>query len=413
MNRYRSNPTSATAQRPEAGRSGRPSRPRSILIAHPSSDLYGSDRVMVETVTAMVNGGWAVHVTMPTPGPLVAEVEKRGGVVTFTPAPVLRKAALAPKGFLKLVGQTLRAVPPSIRLIRASDARLVYVSTLTIPLWTILGRVLGRPVVCHVHESERSAPLLLRRILALPLLLANRVIVNSQFSRSVLIDSYRRLAGKSEVIYNAVAGPTVVAAPRPVLDRPLRILFIGRLSPRKGPQVAVEIVALLRDRGWQARLDIVGSVFEGYEWFEDQLRERIGELGISDLVSLHGFQPDVWANLSGCDLVLVPSQGDEPFGNTAVEAVLAARPVIVSTSSGLTEAVAGYACAQQVPAGELTAWVEAVVKVGDNWAGFREAAIADAQIAAVRHSPTLYQELIEHRLSDCANRSNELTPTAP
>src|SRR6195952_929126 len=183
MNRRRLLPTSATAERPEAGHSGRPA----ILIAHPSSDLYGSDRVMVETVTALVSRGWAVHVTMPGPGPLVAEVEKRGGVVAFAPTPVLRKSALAPRGFFRLIGQTVRAVPPGIRLIRATDARLVYVSTLTIPLWTILSRLLGRPVVCHVHESERSAPLFIRRILALPLLLAQRVIVNSEFSRSVLV----------------------------------------------------------------------------------------------------------------------------------------------------------------------------------------------------------------------------------
>jgi glycosyltransferase involved in cell wall biosynthesis len=360
---------------------------------------------MLETVTAMASRGWAVHVTMPTPGPLVAEVEKRGGVVAFTPTPVLRKSALTPKGFLRLIGQTFRALLPSIRLIKASDARLVYVSTLTIPLWTMLPRLLGRPVVCHVHESERSAPLLVRRVLALPLLMANRVIVNSQFSRSVLLDSYRRLADRSEVIYNAVAGPAIVDAPRLVLDRPLRMLFIGRLSPRKGPQVAIELVALLRDRGNQVRLDIVGAVFEGYEWFEEQLRARIGELGIADLIVFHGFQPHVWESVSDCDLVLVPSQGDEPFGNTAVEAVLAARPVVVSSSSGLTEAVAGYHCAQQVPAGELTAWADAVCSVSDGWPAYRAGAIADSQIAAERHSPERYQELIERRLSDCASRS--------
>src|SRR4051794_22307153 len=141
MIRRRSPPTSVPAERPEAGHPGRPA----ILIAHPSSDLYGSDRVMVETVTALVSRGWAVHVTMPEPGPLVAEVEKRGGVVALAPTPVLRKAALAPKGFLRLIGQTLRSISPGIRLIRATDARLVYVSTLTIPLWTILARLLGRP----------------------------------------------------------------------------------------------------------------------------------------------------------------------------------------------------------------------------------------------------------------------------
>ena len=68
-------------------------------------------------------------------------------------------------------------------------------------------------------------------------------------------------------------------------------------------------------------------------------------------MTFSGFTDDVWAHLAAADLVLVPSQGDEPFGNTAVEAMLAARPVVVSSSSGLDEAVAGYGSAQRVAAG--------------------------------------------------------------
>lgn len=374
--------------------------PRSILIAHPSAELYGSDRVMVETIEGLQLRGWQVVTTVPAPGPLIPEIERRGGRVVVSPAPVLRKSALRPLGMVRLLATAIRSLVPSIRLIRAAD--MVYVSTLTIPSWIVLGRLLRRPVVCHVHESERAAPLWLRRTLAGPLLAADHLLVNSEFSRGVLMQSYPSLDGMSEVVYNAVPGPTVAVPAREVLDGPVRLVFVGRLSPRKGPQVAVELVRLLTAAGMPARLDIVGSVFPGYEWFEAELRRTVADAGLADAVTFSGFSDDVWRHLADADLALVPSQGDEPFGNTAVEAVLAGRPVVVSSSSGLDEAVAGYACAQRVAADDIDGWVAAVTRVVRDWPRYRQLVADDVAVAQARHAPHIYQQTMADRLEQLA-----------
>ena len=47
---------------------------------------------------------------------------------------------------------------------------------------------------------------------------------------------------------------------------------------------------------------------------------------------------DTWEALSGADVVVVPSRV-EPFGNVAVEAGLAGRPVVASRVGGLPEIV--------------------------------------------------------------------------
>ncbi|WP_205843910.1 glycosyltransferase family 4 protein [Nakamurella deserti] len=374
--------------------------PRSILIAHPSAELYGSDRVMIETIEGLQLRGWRVVTTLPAPGPLVPEIERRGGEVVVSPAPVLRKSALRPLGMLRLVATTLRSLPSSVRLIRAAD--MVYVSTLTVPSWLLLSRLLRRPVVCHVHESERAAPLWLRRVLAGPLLAADHLIVNSEFSRGVLLESYRSLARHSEVVYNGVPGPAAVVPARETLAGGVRLLFVGRLSPRKGPQVAVELLRRLVAGGVPARLAVVGSVFPGYEWFEEELRRTVAEAGLDDAVTFVGFTEDVWSHLADSDIALVPSQGDEPFGNTAVEAVLAGRPVVVSSSSGLDEAVAGYSAAQRVAAGDIDGWVAAVRAVVDRWSDYRIAAAADVAIARNRHAPHIYQRTMADRLDELA-----------
>lgn len=361
-----------------------------ILIAHPSADLYGSDRVMLETVDSLVAAGRRVVVSVPTDGPLVPEIERRGAGVEFCQSPVLRKSALRPVGMVKLLAETARSIPRSVGVIRRSRASLVLVNTVTVPLWIPVARLLGRPVICHVHEGEASAPRLLKLAIALPLLLANRLIVNSRFSLNVLTSSVRRLGRKATVVLNAVPGPPQVTAARGEMTTPLRVLFIGRLSPRKGPDVALESLALLRSRDIDVQLDLLGAVFPGYEWFEAELREFASSRNLMKQTVFHGFRPDVWPLIQAADVVLVPSVKDEPFGNTAVEAVLAARPVVVSATSGLREATDGYRCAQQVTPGDPAALADAIEQVYRQWPRFRDEAITDAVTAAQRHATATY-----------------------
>lgn len=371
-------------------------RPRedggSTLVVHPGAELYGSDRMLLEAVSALTEGGRPVTVALPGEGPLVAQLRKRGAEVVFCPMPVLRKSALRPGGAVRLVADALRGLLPAVRLIRRH--RAVYVSTLTIPSWLLLARLLLRPALCHVHEAEASAPRLFRHAMALAPRLAGRVVVNSRFSLGVLTDVAPRLGDRSRVVYNGVAGPGELVPARARLTGQVRLLFVGRLSPRKGPQVAVAVLAELVSRGVDARLTLLGSVFDGYEWFEQELREAVGKLALEDRVEFIGFRPIVWPTLAETDVVLVPSIADEPFGNTAVEAVLAARPVVVSGTSGLREAVAGYATAQVIEPGATAAWADAVERVIEDWPRLRDAALRDAAEARDRHSPAGFRRAL-------------------
>jgi glycosyltransferase involved in cell wall biosynthesis len=366
-----------------------------LLVVHPGSELYGADRMLLESATALATR-FTVTVALPGPGPLVGELEALGVRVELVPMPVLRNAALRPRGFVQLLGQAARGLVPALRLLRRDGVAGVYVSTLTLPSWPLLARLAGRRSICHVHEAEQSAPRLLRRGMALCPALSDRVVANSGFTLDVLTEIAPRLRRRAGVVHNAVRGPAVVVPARPLLEGPLRLVYVGRLSPRKGPQVAVATLSELLRRGVDARLTVVGSVFDGYEWFERELRATVAEGGLDGRVDFLGFRADVWPHLADADVVLMPSVGDESFGNSAVEAVLAARPLVVSDHSGLREAAGGYVSAQAVDPGRPDAWADAVSRVADDWARFREAALSDAAVARRRSAPERYTaELVD------------------
>lgn len=367
-----------------------PARPR-VLVVHPGAELYGADRVLLASATALATH-FDVTVALPGPGPLGAELEAAGVRVALCRMPVLRNAAMRPRGALRLLADAAAGTVPALRLLRRYGVAGVYVNTLTLPSWPLLARLAGRRSVCHVHEAEESAPRLLRRAMALCPALADRVVANSAFCLDVLTDVAPRLRARSTVVHNTVPAPAELRPARARLDGPLRLLFVGRLSPRKGPQVALTTLRELLDRGVDARLQLLGSVFEGYEWFEAELRALVDEYRLRDRVEFLGFRSDIWPHLADADVVLVPSVKEESFGNTAVEAVLAARPLVVSDHSGLREAAAGYASAQSVPAGATAEWADAVQRVAGNWTAFRAAALDDAQEARRRHAPERYRD---------------------
>jgi glycosyltransferase involved in cell wall biosynthesis len=225
------------------------------------------------------------------------------------------------------------------------------------------------------------------------------VVVNSRFTLDVLTEVAPSLRERSTVVHNAVRGPACPTAAREEVTTPLRLAFVGRLSPRKGPQVALAVLAELLARGVDARLDLLGSVFPGYEWFEAELREQVRTQGLTGRVAFRGFQPDVWPGLAAADVVLVPSVGEESFGNTAVEAVLAARPVVVSDSSGLREAVAGLPSARVAAPGDVMAWADAVTAVLADWSRVRAQALADAAQARLRYGAGRYRAGLHEALA--------------
>ena len=159
-------------------------------------------------------------------------------------------------------------------------------------------------------------------------------------------------------------------------------MYVGRLSPRKGVDVALDAAGILLDSGIDVHLDLVGGVFPGYEWYERDLHAQAARLGIEDRVTFHGFRTAVWDTLANADVAVVPSRLEEPFGNTAVEAVLAARPVVVSAIGGLAEAIDGFASAIPVDPDDPVQLAQALHRIASDWPEFRRTAAALAPVAA-------------------------------
>jgi glycosyltransferase involved in cell wall biosynthesis len=376
-----------------------------VLVAHPGAELYGSDRVVLESVSAMTAAGAVVQVTVPETGPLVERLERAGATVVLEPALVLRKRMLRPRHWPSAVASTLRAVGASRRLLRPPPA-LVYVNTITLPLWPVLARMRGIPVLTHIHEAEAETSRMLLKALYGPHLLATATVTNSEYSRSIVARAFASLARRTQVIYNGVAGPLSSTGARASLaGRPVRLTYLGRLSPRKGTDLVIAAAAELVDGGVDVEVDLIGEAFDGYEWFVEALHRAVADRGLEARVRFLGFRDDVWAELRLADIVVIPSRVGEPFGNTAVEAALAARPLIVGESSGLLEATQGLPGVHRVQPGDASAIAEAVRDIIAHWPEQRAQAEASALAASLRFDPERYRAAIDDLIVSLVQRA--------
>ncbi|WP_153393888.1 glycosyltransferase family 4 protein [Ornithinicoccus halotolerans] len=313
-----------------------------VLLTHSSADLYGSDRMAAEAAGALVDRGHEVCVVLPSEGPLTARMRQTGAQVRELAVPVLRKANLRPRGFITLLGELVRTAPGMWGVMRDVQPDVVYVNTVTQPWWLVLSRLRRLPSITHVREAEPQLPRAVGTALMLPLLLSDLVICNSRSTQQEVRRAVPAPSRRVRVIYNGKdwsryaleEQPQARSAPSGVLT----IVVVGRLSPRKGQDVVVRALGEMVTAGLDARLRLVGDVFPGYEWYEEELRDLARSLGVADRVELVGFLDDILPELGAADIAVVPSR-IEPFGTVAAESMAAGVLTIVSEVQGLTEIV--------------------------------------------------------------------------
>jgi D-inositol-3-phosphate glycosyltransferase len=144
------------------------------------------------------------------------------------------------------------------------------------------------------------------------------------------------------------ARQAVAAAIGPVSSGPL-MLFVGRLQPLKGAELAIGALAELR-RPDVTLLIVGGPSGRGGEVEVQRLRELIASRGLGGQVRFVSPQPHYLLSTfyRAADVVLVPSRS-ESFGLVALEAAACGTPVIASAVGGLQTLVDDHLTGWLIP----------------------------------------------------------------
>ena len=130
-------------------------------------------------------------------------------------------------------------------------------------------------------------------------------------------------------------GPGTFRAQYGIPAEAFLVLFLGRLSVKKSPDLLLQAFsALAEEIGGRT----VWLVFAGPDeaGMLGRLESQARELGVSERVVFSGgvFGEQKWAAYRDADVFVLPSQ-NENFGNTAAEAAACGTPVIVTENCGI------------------------------------------------------------------------------
>jgi glycogen synthase len=157
--------------------------------------------------------------------------------------------------------------------------------------------------------------------------------------------------------------PPLMPMPDPSVPR---VTFVGRLEPRKAPEVVLRATPAVLERQPAARFTFVGrdgvapGLFPSSAWLQSEA-ER---LGVSHAIELTGQldRPRLIEQLGRATVCAFPSRW-ESFGNVLAEAASVGRPVVASTIPPFQELVEDGVTGRLAPLDDARAWSEALLEI--------------------------------------------------
>jgi glycosyltransferase involved in cell wall biosynthesis len=217
-------------------------------------------------------------------------------------------------------------------------------------------RIVGYPFIHQLRREHR------------PSLRFERTYCVSRATRDLLVRMRVPLQHAGIIYGNARIDQFSSARPGLVMDDKdgdLRLLYSGRLSPEKGVETAVRAISQLPDAlRKRVRWDVVGAGAPAYEQY---LRALVRAYGLTNRVRLCGSvaRAQIPAILGRHDVLVFPSQWEEPFARTVLEAMAAGVVVIGSTTGGTPEVLVEDRTGLTFPAGDSMTLARQIARLID------------------------------------------------
>ena len=392
--------------------------PLRVAFVRPGLGIGGAERLVIDAAVELDARGHEVTLFVGDRQEAQLDEVKAGRVKVVA---VGRKLPAHVAQRLRAPAAILRASWAARALARARPAPDVVVVDLVPHVIPLVRRLVKAPVACYCHFPDLlltprrrgfyriyRAPL--DRMEERGLLAADRVLVNSRFTASVVQVTFPRLdAASLEIVHPGCdVEPTL---PAPWAGEPL-ILSVNRFDPGKNLPLAVDALAALRERMPATAFAAVRLVLAGH--FDERLVEtralgaellaRAARLGLEKQVTLSRSPSDAERRaLLARAACLVYTPLAEHFGIVPLEAMAAARPVIAVNRGGPAETIVngetGWLAAP-TPAG----FAEALARVFGDVAAARRMGEAGWRHVRANFSRAAFGARMERALATLARR---------
>jgi len=340
--------------------------PKRVLHVHNSADIYGASRMLLRWLKSLNRTRFEPIVVLPEDGPLKKLIEAENVEVILHPrlSVITRPVFRSWRIILFLLNY-----PVSVfflwRLIRQRRIDLVYTNTGVMVSPALAAWLAGVPHIWHIrewfqefHQIWFAFSWYIRMFSWKVIAISNAVA--GQFERRnkvVIIHDAFSLAEESTPANNLRENFRA----RHALGEDFIVGCVGRIKfVRKGQEVLVKAIAILKQRGRLIKALIVGAPFPANEEHLTRLKRMVEELGIENQVVFTGEMADPRPAYKAMDILAMTSVQPEPFGGVVSEAMSLGLPVIATNIGGSLDQVVDGVTGFLVPPANPEALAKAI-----------------------------------------------------
>jgi len=277
----------------------------------------GGEHSLMELITHLPDSIHPVLV-VPEEGELSRKVEAEGIPVHYLPMPKIGFKSVPAlwqwRSWLKR---------ESFEIVHANQSRAAFYAGCA-----GLGMKIKTVFHCRIAEKDPRLDGILMR-------LSDAIVCNSR----AVAERFKDFAGKLQVIYNGVTRPEGDAEGGGPLPEGQRLmLFVGRLSAEKQPQLALQLFEKLAGKYDDLHLALVGGDDPHDPVFSESLRESISNSPFASRIYVPGAVDSVAAWYRQADVLVLTSR-HEGFGRVLVEAMASGVVPVAFSTGGVPEVV--------------------------------------------------------------------------
>lgn len=264
------------------------------------------------------------------------------------------------------------AIAPSLRQVRhvlRQGRGPVVANSMRAALYAALVSPRSRPLVYWVRDGLVDSAMSASAVAVTKMITARRVshyIANSTYTAATVRQALGAGDDQIDVVYSisGIGEQDALGPPRRNPRTPVRLLYLGRISPWKAPDIAVRVLGELRRSGVRATLTIAGDALFGEEQYRADLARLVSEEPTATMI---GHVDDVASLLKEHDVLLHCSVRPEPFGQVIVQSLAAGVPVVAPGQGGPSDLLQGSPVSTSYPIGDVAGMTTAVRRAIDHY----------------------------------------------
>lgn len=306
-----------------------------ILFVHSSSELYGSDRSLLNIVTNINKEKYKPFVLLPCEGSLASKMREVKDVdVLIYDMAILRRKNLSIKGVIEYIIKMIHSVKYIKNTIINNKINIVETNTAVTFAGAIAAKKMKIFSIWHIREIITNK--LENAIISLVMnTFSDIIIANSKATG----DSLHVNSNKIRVVYNAIDDVEEKTEIKKDNDRNIIIGMAGRINRWKGQKLFVDAAEIVLRKYPDTVFYIAGDSYKGEEIIKEDLKNYISQKKIDGSIKMLGQVDDMNAFYDKIDIFVLPSIKPEPFGLVVIEAMRAGIPVIATNHGGPVEII--------------------------------------------------------------------------